>query len=153
MSGSDVIARRAARVLVVDEAERVLMFRGCDPAHPEVRFWLTAGGGVHGSETLPEAAARELAEETGLRVTPAQLGEPVFEDVSEFSFNGRRYRQEQTFFLLRVPAWEVDHSGAGEVEHVSVDMHRWWTPAELVDAPEPVYPPDLPQLLRRLGVG
>ena len=150
---SDVIARRAARVLVVDETQRVLMFRGCDPAHPEVRFWLTAGGGAQASETLPETAARELAEETGLRVEPSALGEPVFEDVSEFSFNGRRYRQEQTFFLLRVPSWEVDHSGAGEVEHASVDMHRWWTPDELRTAPEPVYPRDLPDLLARLGVG
>jgi len=152
MSESEVIERRAARVLVVDAAGRVLMLRGFDPENPEVRYWFTVGGGLEPRETLAQAAVRELAEETGLRVDPAALGEPVWNDVAEFPFDGRRYRQEQVWFLVRVDSWEVDRSGFDEAERATVDAVTWWAPHDFQTATEPYYPPDLPALLHRLGV-
>jgi 8-oxo-dGTP pyrophosphatase MutT (NUDIX family) len=152
MSESELIERRAARVLVVDAAGRVLMLRGCDPADPAVRYWFTVGGGMEPHESLAEAAVRELAEETGLRLGVADLGEPVWNDVAEFPFDGRRYRQEQSWFLVRVPTWEVDRSGFDEIERATVDEVSWWTRDDFAAATEPYYPPDLPALLRRVGV-
>jgi len=61
-----------------------------------------------------------------------------------------RYRQEQDFFLLRVPDWEVDTTGFNDIERASVDGHRWWTLPELDTTDEKVYPVDLPGLLRRV---
>jgi 8-oxo-dGTP pyrophosphatase MutT (NUDIX family) len=152
MSESELIERRAARVLVVDAAGRVLMLRGCDPADPARRYWFTVGGGMEPHETPAEAAVRELAEETGLRVGVADVGEPVWNDVTEFPFDGLRYRQEQSWFVVRVPSWEVDRSGFDEIERATVDEVAWWSPADFAAATEPYYPPDLPALLRRLGV-
>jgi len=152
MSESEVIERRAARVLVVDAAGRVLMLRGFDPENPEVRYWFTVGGGLEPRETLAQAAVRELAEETGLRVDPAALGEPVWNDVAEFPFDGRRYRQEQAWYLVRVDSWEADRSGFDEIERATVDRMTWWEPGDFQTATEPYYPPDLPALLHRLGV-
>jgi 8-oxo-dGTP pyrophosphatase MutT (NUDIX family) len=152
MSESEVIERRAARVLVVDAAGRVLMLRGFDPVNPDVRYWFTVGGGLEPDETLEQAAVRELAEETGLRVDPAALGRPVWNDVAEFPFDGRRYRQEQAWFLVRVDSLEVDRSGFDEMERATVDTVTWWTPHDFRTATEPFYPPDLPALLHRLGV-
>jgi 8-oxo-dGTP pyrophosphatase MutT (NUDIX family) len=143
-------ARRAARVLVLDGAGRVLLFHGFDPARPDHRYWLTPGGGLDPGETAAAGAARELAEETGLRVTPAELGEPVWRDVSEFPFDGRWYRQEQEYFVARVSAWEVDTAGFTEVERGSIDGHRWWTLPELVGTGDRFYPGELPELLRRV---
>jgi 8-oxo-dGTP pyrophosphatase MutT (NUDIX family) len=139
--------RRGARVLVVDAAGRVLLFHGFDPARPEHRYWFTPGGGLDPTESPATGAARELAEETGLRLAPAELGEPVWSDTTEFSFNGVWYRQEQDFFLLRVSSWEVDTAGFDDVERGSIAGHRWWAPTELAASGERYYPPELPALL------
>ncbi|MET8277581.1 NUDIX domain-containing protein [Micromonospora sp. NPDC005174] len=142
--------RRAARVLLVDAAGRVLMFHGFDPVRPEHRYWFTPGGGLDEGESPARGAARELAEETGLRVEPADLGEPVWSDETEFPFDGGWYRQKQDFFLLRVPGWQVDTIGFTDIEQRSIAGHRWWAPAELAASGERYYPPELPDLLARL---
>ncbi|GIG86547.1 NUDIX hydrolase [Plantactinospora endophytica] len=142
-------ARQAARILLVDAEGRVLLFHGWDPARPEHRYWFTPGGGLDDDETAADAAARELAEETGLRLTPAELGEPVRREVAEYSFGGQWYRQEQQFFLARVAAWAVDTTGFDAIEQDTIDTHRWWTIDELARTTERFYPTDLPELLRR----
>jgi 8-oxo-dGTP pyrophosphatase MutT (NUDIX family) len=144
------IARLAARVLLIDEAGRVLLFHGIDPADPSDHYWVTPGGGLEPGESPAQGAVRELFEETGLPVDPAELAEPVYRNVVEFSFDGRRYRQEQDFFLLRVPSWEVDTTNFDDVERVAVDGYRWWFVDELASSAEPFYPELLPTLLRRL---
>ncbi|MFI7216672.1 NUDIX hydrolase [Micromonospora maritima] len=145
--------RRAARVLLVDASDRVLLFQGSDPARPDHRYWFTPGGGLDPGETPAEGAARELAEETGLRLTPAELGTPVWSETVEFPFDGVWYRQEQEFFLARVPGWEVDTAGFDAVERASVHGHRWWTVGELAATADRYYPPDLPDRLDRVLTG
>ncbi|BCB87609.1 DNA mismatch repair protein MutT [Phytohabitans suffuscus] len=140
-------------MLLVDGDDRVLLFRGFDPSRPHHRYWFTPGGGLDPGEPYAVGAARELAEETGLRLTPEELGEPVWDEETEYPFDGQRYRQRQEFFLVRVPSWEVDTRGFDEVERDSIDDHRWWEVAELESTGERVYPKDLASLLRRvLGV-
>jgi 8-oxo-dGTP pyrophosphatase MutT (NUDIX family) len=152
MSDLPVIERRAARVLVVDAAGRVLMLRGFDPANPDRHYWFTVGGGLEADESVIQAGVRELFEETGLRLSTAEIGAPVWNDVTEFSFDGRQYRQQQFWFLVRVPSWEVDQSGFDDIERATIDAVSWWTGTDFDTATEPFYPPDLPLLLRRLGV-
>ncbi|SCL21354.1 ADP-ribose pyrophosphatase YjhB, NUDIX family [Micromonospora rhizosphaerae] len=141
--------RRAARVLLVDAADRVLLFAGTDPARPGHSYWFTPGGGLDPGESPADGAARELAEETGLRLTPDELGVPVWSETVEFPFDGVWYRQEQEFFIVRVPAWEVDTAGFNEIERASVSGHRWWSLAELAHTEERYYPEDLPVVLTR----
>ncbi|MFI6131810.1 NUDIX hydrolase [Micromonospora sp. NPDC051141] len=145
--------RRAARVLLIDAAGRVLLFEGSDPGRPGHRYWFTPGGGLDPGETPAQGAARELAEETGLRLTPAELGAPVWSETVEFPFDGVWYRQEQEFFLVRVPGWEVDTAGFDDFERASVHGHRWWVVTELAATTERYYPPDLPDRLGRVLTG
>ncbi|MEU5914130.1 NUDIX domain-containing protein [Micromonospora sp. NPDC047527] len=142
--------RRAARVLLVDAAGRVLLFHGFDPARPGHRYWFTPGGGLAPQESPAAGAARELAEETGLRLAPADLGEPVWSDTTEFPFDGTWYRQQQDFFLHRVPSWQVDTAGFDDIEQRSISDHRWWLPDELAASGERFYPSELPALLTRV---
>ncbi|MEU6076669.1 NUDIX domain-containing protein [Micromonospora sp. NPDC047074] len=142
--------RRAARVLLVDAAGRLLLFSGADPARPEHgRWWFTPGGGLDPGESYPECAARELAEEIGLRLPASAFGPPVHRDVTEFPFDGVWYRQEQEFFLVRVTGHEVDTAGFSEIERATVAAHRWWSPDELAGTGERYYPTDLPAVLAR----
>ncbi len=145
------VPRRAGRVLVVDELGRVLLLHGHDPAAPAERYWFTVGGGAKPGENLAEAAARELREETGIVAAPAALGEPIWREIAEFSFEGTRYRQEQDFFLLRVASPQVSAGHLDDEEGAVVDGHRWWTTAELEGTAESFYPAALPRLLRELA--
>jgi ADP-ribose pyrophosphatase YjhB (NUDIX family) len=145
-----VIDRQAARVLLVDRAGRTLLLHGGDPARPGVRWWFTPGGGLNGDETPAQGAARELLEETGLRVAAEQLGAPVWHEVAEFSYLERQYRQEQDFFLLRVTEWQIDMAGMDADEQQTITEHRWWSLEEIDASAELIFPAGLTTLLRRV---
>ncbi|GAB7043308.1 MULTISPECIES: NUDIX hydrolase [Catenuloplanes] len=149
----DFVPRRAARVLLVDEAGRLLLFRGVDPGRPGEPYWFTIGGGLDEGETPAQAAARELREEAGLDLPVAELGEPVHAEVTEFPFDSVWYRQEQEFFLVRAAGGEIDTSGFDEIERESITSYRWWSASELASATEPVHPAGLADLLRRVTAG
>jgi 8-oxo-dGTP pyrophosphatase MutT (NUDIX family) len=136
---------------VIDGDGRVLLFRGCDPARRSHRYWFTPGGGVDPGESPAEAGVRELAEETGLRVPPEELGRPVWHDVTTFPFDGQWYRQEQQFFAVRVGTWQVDTAGFNKIERDYIDGYRWWSVDELESTGERIYPPELAEVVRRVS--
>jgi 8-oxo-dGTP pyrophosphatase MutT (NUDIX family) len=140
--------RSAARVLLLDDQDRVLLLHGYDPADRDRGpWWFTPGGGLEPGEPHQAGAARELFEETGLRLDPDEFTGPVYEQVVEFPLDGRRYRQAEQFFLARIPSWEVDTSGFTDLELRSVDGHRWWSVEALRSTAERVYPAGLADLI------
>lgn len=145
------IDRRAARVLLLDPDGRVLMLHGWDPARPSHTYWFTVGGGLEPGETLLDAAVREAFEETGLRLSAADLAGPVRTDTVTFPFDGEWFSQEQSFFVARASSSEVDLSRLNEVERGCIDEARWWSLEALVGTEERFYPPDLPLLLRTVA--
>lgn len=142
--------RRAARVLLLDEADRVLLLRGADPAVPEVTWWITPGGGLEPGEGVREAALRELAEET--RLLEVDLGPLVAYDTVSFSFQGQQYEQDQCFLLARTRETRLDLSGGAAQEHARLLTARWWTVVQLRATEETVYPIGLADFLEGLLV-
>jgi 8-oxo-dGTP pyrophosphatase MutT (NUDIX family) len=143
-----LIVRRAARVMLVDERGRVLLFCGQDPGNADAPpFWFTPGGGLDDGETVEEGARREVFEETGLAL--GELGDVVFERVAEFQFDGEQYRQSEQFFCTRVDWFDVVRDGWTDVEQRFMSEHRWWALEELRAATEVVYPTQLADLLER----
>jgi len=137
-------------VLPIDPGGRVLLLRGYDPGDPGHPFWFTIGGGTDPGESVAGAAARELREEAGIAADAASLGDPVWRRATEFSFDGTRFQQEEDYFLLRVGSDEVSFDGMDDSEKETVLGHRWLDPAELESLDEPLFPPELPRLLRDL---
>jgi ADP-ribose pyrophosphatase YjhB (NUDIX family) len=152
-SGTVGIERRAARVLLLDDADRVLLLHGRDPHRPGHTYWFTVGGGLDEGESYLEAAVREVREETGLALAGAELTGPVWRQVTEFPFAGQWYVQEQEFFVARVPAagdWSFSRAGFDELESAYIDGFSWWSTTELASSDERVYPAELAEVLREI---
>lgn len=139
--------RRAARAIVLDPAERILLvhFR-----FPRGSFWATPGGGIDEGETPEQAVRRELDEEAGL--VDFELGPWVWTRTHVFPFeNGLWDGQMEQYMLVRTPAFEpAPRFTPGELADEYVAEIRWWTAAELAESEERFAPRRLPALLAAL---
>lgn len=147
MNGEPII-RRTARVLLIDELDRVLLFQGQDPSDPSNIYWCPVGGGIEPGESPEDAARREVREETGL--IDFDLGSHVWNRQDEYSFNEQDYYVSETWFLSRVSAFEIDTTELFGLERVSFVQFRWWTQRELSDTTEIMMPRQLASLLNDL---
>ncbi|MCK9896656.1 NUDIX hydrolase [Frankia sp. AgB32] len=140
-------SRLAARVVLVDPADAILLLESHDPTLAAApRWWHVPGGGLDPGETAEQAAVREVFEEVGYRL--AEPGPAVATRRSSFTYLGRDYRQAETFFVARVPhRIELDASSWTETERRSMLRWAWWTMPELRATAETVYPTALAGLV------
>lgn len=151
-TGPAAVTRTAARVLLLNDDDRLLLFQGFDPGDPATPpFWFTAGGGLGPGESVLDGAARELLEETGL--AGVEIGPVVWVRDTDFCFEGVDYAQREHFLLARVTSVTVDTGGFNDLERRSVLAHRWWSAAEVAATTEVVYPPELAELLPAVIAG
>ncbi|HEV3363684.1 MAG TPA: NUDIX domain-containing protein [Acidimicrobiia bacterium] len=146
------IYRRAAKVLLVDQHRRVLLFRGIDRTLPALApWWFAAGGAVEAGEEPADAAVRELYEETGLRISDP--GPVIMTRRFEWEFEGRTYDQEESYFLVRTTEFAPVTAGWSETERATMKGHKWWSIEDLRATNETVYPAALADLLEDLLAG
>jgi 8-oxo-dGTP pyrophosphatase MutT (NUDIX family) len=131
--------RVAARVLLLDEHGAVLHIGG-DRCLEGVVRWFVPGGGVDPGETLAGAAAREIAEETGLAVAPDALGAPVAHGVIVAFPNGRLWIQKNWYFFHRVERFEPRVVGGDRYER---RLGFAWLPADRCGATDGTLVPEL----------
>src|ERR1700730_17831866 len=89
------ILRHAARVILVDGADRVLLLKWRLQSGDHI--WITPGGGLAAGEHHGAAPIRELVEEVAL--LDATLGPCVWLREHVFDWNGRAFRQRERFYL------------------------------------------------------
>lgn len=133
-------SRRTARVLVIDDRERTLLFADSDPGLPGRYWWMTPGGGIDPGETDEAAAVREVGEETGLEITPDQLLGPILVRTVVHGYTDVVIEQQDVFYACWVPAFDVSDVGHTEEEKITLAQHRWWTREELATTEEEVWP-------------
>lgn len=145
-----MLSRTAARVVLLDEQDRVLLVRGHDVDAPERSWWFTVGGGIDAGEDARDAAVREVREETGIVLSRDELVGPVYTRSALFDFAARTCRQDEELFVARVRGADVALSRDGwtEVERDVIDELRWWDLDALADVRIEVFPAGLAGLVR-----
>jgi 8-oxo-dGTP pyrophosphatase MutT (NUDIX family) len=139
--------RRAARAVVLDPADRILLVRF---QFPDAGFWATPGGGIDEGETPEQAVVRELGEELGLE--DVALGPWIWTRTHIVPFtSGLWDGQTERYVLVRTAAFEPAPRFTPEqlAEEYVVGM-RWWTLAELRASDERFAPRRLPELVAAL---
>ena len=138
----------AARLVVLDPDDLVLLLRYDDPP-PNGVHWVTPGGGLEPGEDVRAAAARELREETGW--SDVAVGAELGTGVRVFEHTAGLVRQRETHFAARVsePRRPLGPHVAAAHALDRIAGWRWWSAAELAATRERVFPDGLPALIAR----
>ena len=139
------VFRRAARLLVLDGARRVLLFRHAPEGREPV--WATPGGGLEPGESFEDAARRESVEELG---APVHALTPAWEMVQHVTIGGRELVQHEQFFVVEVAGPETTPGSRASHAAEAVDRIRYWSVEELSATRETVRPADLADHLMAL---
>ncbi|SDY66485.1 ADP-ribose pyrophosphatase YjhB, NUDIX family [Jannaschia faecimaris] len=117
--------RLAARAVLLHE-DRLLLVNAW-PASKGSDLWCAPGGGAEAHSSLPDNLAREVHEETGLRVA---VGAPCL--INEFHSPRRQWHQVEVFF--RCTLLDGAHLDAAwrDPEGI-VTSRRWVTRAEMAE--------------------
>jgi 8-oxo-dGTP pyrophosphatase MutT (NUDIX family) len=136
--------RPASRILLIDEQDRLLLFRAIPRSALGGSFWFPSGGGLQPDETHEQAALRELREETGIE---APLGPCVWTRRHVFPFLDNTYDQRERYYVVRVPLTEISTDGWEDLERTFMEKGRWWSLGEIVASDEVFVPGRLAELL------
>jgi 8-oxo-dGTP pyrophosphatase MutT (NUDIX family) len=149
--------RRSSRLILLDEENRVLLFKVEDatvfrPGQPiSPVFWITPGGGVEEGESDEEAVRRELWEETG--IAEIELGPLVALCEPVLSWAGEIIQSHDRFYLTRLSAPVVTLVNMGQIERAGYRDHRWWSVDEINSTVERIVPSGLGELAARIVTG
>lgn len=139
--------RPAARILLLDGAGRVLLFRFTPDDRPP--FWCTPGGALDPGESYAQAARRELAEECGIDAEPGP--EIAQRHVAFTSIEGVPVTADERYFLIRTDHVDIDTRGHTALEQRVMTRWRWFSLAELAAHDEHYFPEDLIEMVRAHG--
>jgi 8-oxo-dGTP pyrophosphatase MutT (NUDIX family) len=143
------VERSCVRVVLTDSGGRILLFRAQLESRTAGHWWELPGGGIEPGESYQQTAVREIAEETGLVISPAQVGPPTWRRSATWVARGVRRLQHEVVVSVQLAADRPTITAAGRTpeeleEYVEA---RWWEVNELLASNERCYPGQLRELL------
>ena len=145
---SQPVPRPGVRAVVLDEDDRILLFR--HPAADDPGRWLCPGGAIEAGESEVDALRRELQEE--LHVEP-RIGPWLWRRRHVWAWNGVVYEGTERIALVRVVASSVHPDPSDSLFFGGVEQgfeYRWWTLDELESTADDFSPGRLPVFVRDL---
>jgi 8-oxo-dGTP pyrophosphatase MutT (NUDIX family) len=146
---SEPALRVGARVLLLNNADEVLLIHARDPDEPSHHWWELPGGGQDPGEKLEDTARREIAEETGLLLD--EIGRKLWTRESRFTYRSRDHHRLDHVYLARTdttaPRVALRHTAN---ERAGLIERRWWPAAAISTCSDKLLPAELPDLLQAL---
>lgn len=111
--------------------------------------------GIDEGETYLDTTLRELREETGIRVSAAQVGKPSWRRTASFRHRDVRHLQHEVVVEVRLdaPGTAIDEAERLDYEKEDYFDFRWWSISDVIGSPELFYPRSLPALLQHFLAG
>ncbi len=149
------LERSCVRVVLRDRSGRILLFRAMLASRSAEHWWELPGGGIEPGESYQQTAIREIREETGLQISPAQVGPPRWRRSATWTARGIRRLQHEVVVPVQLDADapQVTDGGRTAEELEEYVGWRWWSVADVLASTERFYPGRLPELLPAFLVG
>ena len=145
--------RNSVKVLLLNEDHELLLMRSHDPKNRSMegeyngRYWSLIGGAIEPSESLIEAAKREVYEETGIRKDEIKFGPIVWYGEFDLILHGYPTHIKQTFIVATTKQKKLSLANLTKFEKEVVQNLFWFSLEKIKNCEEVIYPIVLPEYL------
>jgi 8-oxo-dGTP pyrophosphatase MutT (NUDIX family) len=145
--------RNTVKVVLLNEANELLLMCMDAPTITAIgqeyrgRFWTLIGGEIEANESIRDAAAREIFEETGLTREDIEFGPEVWWGELDLVLYDIPTHIRQQFIVARTPQSKISLDHLTDAEKAVVKQVAWFSLDRIVDSSEVIYPILLPQYL------
>ncbi len=136
------IYRPCVGIMLLNQANEVFMAKKTQNIGTEYDLWQMPQGGIEENENLEEGMARELYEETGVKIEDVQIltkrdHEWIYYDIPvdalPKAWNNKYVGQRQKWFLLKAKNDLMVNLNVANEERPEFYIHKWANLEEIID--------------------
>jgi len=145
--------RHSVKIILLNETDDLLLMRIDDPQTRGVGedyrgpFWCMIGGQIEAGESVLEAAARELFEETGIAEEDVNFGPIVWFGECDLILYGTPTHIKQQFIVARTKKKTLSPANLTPGEAKRVKQLAYFSLHDIINSDEIIYPVLLPAYL------